>query len=114
MYYNAPAEAASGIAFTYSTQSASPLLRLPAEIRNHILEITLPPQVDLQTDEPRESNTGDVDWINTSAVIFTCKQLYVEGRALAIQLHTFEWEKLPKQTRLCAPGRHKEAYDYKM
>jgi len=87
----------------YSTQAASPLLSLPAEIRIHILEYVLTPQILTPgTDTFYQQN---ITWMNTSAVIFCCKQLYAEGRALAVKLHTYEYERFPKRTRLCALPR---------
>lgn len=94
----------------YNAQVGSPLLRLPGEIRNLILKEVVPPQtVAEQADS--ENTGGNVNWLNTSAIIFCCKQLYAEGRALAVEKHTFEWKKFPKKTRLCAAGKDRFKYD---
>jgi hypothetical protein len=114
VFYSAPLNTtAAGISRQYNIQTASPLLKLPAEIRNRILELVLPPHMTSQAHTEGPS-FGDATWMNTSAIIFCCRQLYVEGRGMAVDLHTFEWEQLPKQTRLCAAGKAKSAYDYKV
>lgn len=88
----------------YEPQKESPLLRLPAEIRNHILELVLPPEMTSQQSEADGIEHGDAVWMNTSAIIFTCKQLYAEGRPLAVSHHTFPYEGFPRKARLCATG----------
>ncbi|KAF2878462.1 hypothetical protein BDV95DRAFT_634516 [Massariosphaeria phaeospora] len=89
----------------YVMQPCSPLLKLPAEIRAQILGYIVPPQelcVGLRTEEKEQ---GDKVWMNTSAVVFCCKQLYAEGRALAVQHHTFDFGAFPKWIRLGAVRR---------
>lgn len=112
VYYSLPVGQGAERGLTYHAQPASPLLRLPAEIRNHILEYVLPPQMTREAGDAETSeDADDASWINTSAVIFCCKQLFVEGRAMAISLHTFDWEGFPKKTRFCAKPQAK--YDWK-
>lgn len=91
----------------FETQPASFLLSLPAEVRNHIMGYVVPPQ---QVACSPGTDRGNVSWINTSAVIFCCKQLYAETRRLCLEKHTFEYEKFPRKTRLC--GAQKEERNY--
>ncbi|KAF2180310.1 hypothetical protein K469DRAFT_292118 [Zopfia rhizophila CBS 207.26] len=95
----------------YDIQPNSPLLRLPAEIRNHILEYVLPPHKIEEVKVPDGTGLdGEATWMNTSAIIFCCKQLYKEGRALAVAKHTFRYEDFPRKTRLC--GIRIEEFNY--
>lgn len=95
----------------YETQPTSPLLRLPAEIRVHILEYVVPPQrVPPQATDAAAIDQGDAPWMNTSAIIFCCKQLYVEARKLALESHAFEYEKFPRKTRFCNAQREESSY----
>jgi hypothetical protein len=92
----------------YKRQTHSRLLMLPAEIRNYILSFVLPPEeaaFEKTGEGPPQTSTV---WINTSAIIFCCKQLYAEGRPLALQQHTFDWSCFPKKTRLCGARRDTE------
>jgi hypothetical protein len=112
VYYSAPLGEGLERTFEYSAQPASPLLRLPAEIRNLIMQAVLPPHVISRKTKGGRRSYGDATWLNTSAIIFCCKQLYVEGRGLALELHTFDWNRFPRNTRLCAAGRKKFEYDW--
>lgn len=96
----------------YENQDSSPFLRLPAEIRNIILEMVLPPEMLSQKTDVDGMEQGDAVWMNTSAIIFTCKQLYVEGRTLAVEKHTFPYEKFAKKTRFCAAGNDERGYNW--
>jgi hypothetical protein len=109
VYYSAPVDEGSGRGFTYRAQPESALLRLPAEIRNHILELVLPPQ---EREEGERGETEPIEWMNTSAIIFCCKQLFTEGRTMALNLHTIDWKEFPKRTRFCAPDKAKSEYDW--
>lgn len=115
VYYSSPVGQGSEKGLIYSAQPNSPLLRLPAEIRNHILEYVLPPQMTRETRDAGQAETAedieDASWVNTSAIIFCCKQLFIEGRAMAVNLHTFDWECFPRKTRFCAKPQAK--YDWK-
>jgi hypothetical protein len=98
----------------YDVQTASRFLMLPAELRNRILEFVLPPQQILNDAENDRIDPRDAPWMNTSAIIFCCKQLYAEGRTLAMEQHTFQLEKFPRKTRFCAPERENEHYNWKV
>jgi hypothetical protein len=112
IYYCESAEKSSGTGFTWDAQPASLLLSLPAEIRNHILQYVVPPHmISQQTDEDTPQQ-NEATWMNTSAVIFCCKQLYSESCGLAIEHNTFDWGKLPKKTRMCAAGAKNLHYDW--
>lgn len=84
--------------FTASTSSLNPnsappnthrcpFLKLPTEVRAQILEQALTPT--------RLAGDGDRHWIHSTSVILTCKQLYTEGRAIALQKNTFKRTELP-------------------
>jgi hypothetical protein len=88
----------------YELQTQSALLRLPAEVRSSILDLVLEPEMISQKTDVGGMEQGDAEWMNSTAVIFTCKQLYAEGRALAVEKHTFPYARFPKKTRLCATG----------
>ena len=98
----------------YNPQSGCRFLTLPAEIRNHILDYVLPPQQVVDDTEDGRVDPHDAPWMNTSAIIFCCKQLYAEGRARAMDAHTFQLEKFPRKTRFCAPERANEHYNWKV
>ena len=70
-----------------SNARGSPFLKLPTEIRAQILDDALMP-IRLAGDDDRH-------WIHSTSVILTCKQLFVEGRAIALQKNTFERTELP-------------------
>ncbi|KAH7117914.1 hypothetical protein B0J11DRAFT_95321 [Dendryphion nanum] len=111
VYYSAPVRGRSGEEERgFELQPNSPFLRLPAEIRNNILEFVLPPQILSQETEVESTEEGDVIWMNTSAFIFCCKQLYAEGRQLALERHTFEFEKFPRKVRLCSANKEEFPY----
>lgn len=94
----------------YEAQPDSRLLQMPAEIRNRILELALASQTIPSLPALDPIPRMDPLWTCTSAVIFTCKQLYDEGRALAVAENTFKYEEFPKKTRFCATSR--EEYNY--
>lgn len=110
VYFSIPLHQGFDKHVQYALQPDSPLLKLPAEIRIHILEHVLPP------DKTREDAIvpawSEAGWTNTSAVIFTCKQLYAEGRALALETHTYDFAKLPRKTRLGAIERSEDRYEW--
>lgn len=90
----------NGLRYTPQTQAA--LLQLPAEVRSAILDLVLVPEMTSQKTHVGGMEQGDAEWMNTTAIIFTCRQLYAEGRAMAIDKHTFPYDDFPKKTRLCA------------
>jgi hypothetical protein len=104
VYFSQPVGEGFEKGLRYETQPASTLLQLPAEIRCHILDLALQPEMISQKSDVGGMEQGDAVWMNTSAIIFACKQLYAEGRALAVDKHTFPYNALPKKTRLCATG----------
>lgn len=99
----------------YTVQDECRLLKkLPTELRLQILAYVLPPHVVSHETQAEGKELEDSVGMNTSAVIFSCKQLYAEGRALAMDLHTFEWNKFPKKTRLCATIKDRYSYDWEV
>ncbi|KAF2688419.1 hypothetical protein K458DRAFT_384604 [Lentithecium fluviatile CBS 122367] len=104
VYFSRPVGDGLEKSLKYKTQANSMLLQLPAEIRTQILDLVLAPEMISQKTNVGGMEQGDAVWMNTSAIIFTCKQLYAEGRALAVDKHTFPYEKFPKKTKLCATG----------
>lgn len=111
IYFSAPLGEGKEKDMQWNVQKGSPLLMLPAEIRRLILEEVLPPQM-LEMVTKVGWKYGDAKWMNTSAVVFCCRQLFVEGRGLAVASHTFAWESLPKKTRLCSAKREKQEYEW--
>lgn len=87
-----PASLASDTSIN-SSQTLSPLQRLPAEIRLQILSSVF-------------DDVKPLDWLSAhhhatpASVIFTCKQLYRECRQLALEASTFPYEDLPLNHRL--------------
>lgn len=113
VYYSAPVRSQLGKKEGergFELQLQSPFLRLPAEIRNHILEYVLPPQKISQESEGESSEEGGAVWMNTSAFIFCCKQLYIEGRLMALRRHTYEFEMLPRKVRLGTATKEEHPY----
>ncbi|KAF2710763.1 hypothetical protein K504DRAFT_500705 [Pleomassaria siparia CBS 279.74] len=110
VYFCAPPSEGLDAKLTYKTQPASPLLRLPAELRLQILECVVP--VQMAWTGMNKLYQKDATWMNTSDVMFCCKQLYAETRAMAVRLHTFEFELLPRRTRLCGMSREECIYIY--
>lgn len=116
VYYCEMANPNHDVAFTYAPQPQSRLLSLPGEIRNQIIGYVL--TVDVVRDGHTGRNGGDeerLEWARVAAVVFGCKQLYAEGRDVAVKACTFRWEDLPKRTKLCAYGSGKgrgNGYDY--
>ncbi|KAJ4289586.1 hypothetical protein N0V90_010915 [Kalmusia sp. IMI 367209] len=104
VYFSRPSGEGLDQHLRYDAQPHSALLRLPAELRLRILEFVLPPEMILQKTDVDGMELGDAEWLNTSAIIFTCKQLYIEGRALALEKHTFSYERFSRKTRFCAGG----------
>ena len=70
-----------------------PLLQLPAEIRLQILHLVLG---DVQPDDWLSSHHG----ATPASVIFACKQLYIEGKKIALEVCTFKYEDLPESHRM--------------
>ncbi|KAF2640835.1 hypothetical protein P280DRAFT_469532 [Massarina eburnea CBS 473.64] len=114
IYFCKPISENLGKAIKFEVQEESRLLRLPAELRIRILEYVVPPEMISQKIESTSRRQGDARWKNTSAVIFTCRQLYSEGHTLAVESHTFPYEKFPKKTRLCAQGDWDREYHWDM
>jgi hypothetical protein len=98
----------------FEIQGQSRLLQFPAELRNRILELVLPPEILSQDTNTEGMTRGDAVWKNTSAVIFTCKQLYFEGRKLAMETHTFSYDQFPRKTLLCAKRDNDRHYSWDM
>lgn len=111
IYYCETGQKSSRTSFTWDAQPSSFLLSLPAEIRIHILQYVVPPHMISQQTEDTP-HKGDAVWMNTSGVMFACKQLYTESCGLAIEQNTFDWGKLPKKTRLCAADAKNSYYDW--
>jgi hypothetical protein len=105
VYFSQPVGEGVENGLKYDPQPQSTLLQLPAEVRSNILDLVLAPEMISQKTDVGGMEQDDAEWMNTTAVIFACKQLYAEGRALAVDKHTFPYEKFPKKTRLCATGR---------
>ncbi|ORY07142.1 hypothetical protein BCR34DRAFT_28335 [Clohesyomyces aquaticus] len=97
---------------TFDAQPRSILLSLPPELRNRILEFAL--TMDVPQADQLDNFKGEVRWENLSAVIFTCKQLYAEGRAMAVRRHTIDSKIFPKKTRFCGEGRPEDNYVWNM
>lgn len=103
IYWCQPAEESLGRRLQYHLQPQSPLLSLPVELRLQILQRAVPPK---RVEEPGQTArmAGDPPvvekWMNTSAIIFCCKQLYVEARELAVGEHTVPVEDLPRRCTL--------------
>ena len=95
VFHNEPIPSSLTLSTTKPFPDSSPLLLLPAELRFHILANVLK---DLQPD----------DWLSAhhhvgatpASVIFTCKQLYIDGRQLALEACTFDYEELPVKRRM--------------
>ena len=75
-----------------SDAHVSPLLDLPTEIRLRILEEALTPT----------KLAGDLysHWIHSTSIVFTCKQLFVEARPIALEKNTFRRSELPERVYL--------------
>ena len=106
IYWCQPAEESLDRTLRYDLQPQSPLLMLPAEIRLRIWGMVVPPQ---KLEELGETPimSGDPpppqeEWINTSAIMFCCKQLYVEIREAAVLEHTTWIEDFPRRFTLRA------------
>ncbi|KAF2471205.1 uncharacterized protein BDR25DRAFT_367949 [Lindgomyces ingoldianus] len=105
IYHSTPAGEGFEKNISFDVQPDSPLLTLPAEIRNRIMEFVLPPHIlepDIDAFGKYQPEGAEATWMNTSAIIFTCKQMYAEGRRLAVEKNTFAYEKFVRKTRLCA------------
>ena len=82
----------------YSRTSFSPLLQLPPELRLKILAHVLE---DIKPD----------DWISChhgatpASIVFTCKLMYTEGRQLALEACTCDYEALPEGHQMTGYGR---------
>ncbi|KAF2003020.1 hypothetical protein P154DRAFT_108980 [Amniculicola lignicola CBS 123094] len=79
----------------FNVQLGSRLLQLPAEIKNRILEFALSPPPQLH-----DTYSSIIEWGQRGAVILACKQLYAEGRTMALELNTFPYESLQAKTNL--------------
>ncbi|KAF2016643.1 hypothetical protein BU24DRAFT_207278 [Aaosphaeria arxii CBS 175.79] len=101
VYFNKPLREGVDGDMQSDVQPDSRLLRLPAEIRNHVLEYVLaarPLEIDGCEGDGIGGGVGrEIGTRDGCAVIFCCKQLYIEGRALALEQHTYSFEKLPKK-----------------
>ena len=80
---------------TMSSPNPSPLLRLPAELRLQILAILFE---EIHPDDWLSSHHHD--GATPASVIFACKQLFIEGRDLALNACTFQYEDLPSFKRM--------------
>lgn len=95
VFHNEPTRSSLVPNIKESFSSSSPLLRLPAELRFHILTKVF---------EKLHSN----DWLSShyhagatpASVIFACKQLYLDGRQLALRACTFDYEDTPSKWRM--------------
>ncbi|KAF2119116.1 hypothetical protein BDV96DRAFT_370989 [Lophiotrema nucula] len=94
----------------YESQPASRLLRLPAEIRNHILEYAVQPQKVSQEAGCGGQHQQEGSQLDSWTVLFCCKQLYHEARKLAVEHNTVDYETLPRKTRLCCEGNEEGNY----
>ncbi|KAF2263685.1 hypothetical protein CC78DRAFT_268148 [Lojkania enalia] len=105
IYYNEKSREGSDGELRYEGQPRSRLLSLPAEIRNCVLSYVVQPKTESHGTEMDGSEKGDATWMNTTAIMFCCKQMYAEARPMAIQRHTFEVEGLPRKTRFRSTER---------
>lgn len=74
----------------------SPLLRLPAEIRNHIFEMALDGHT-IKPDAPRTLNNRD----NRFDLLQSCRQIYAETGILPYRLSTFSFRYLNTMKKWC-------------
>ena len=83
----------------FQAVSSSPLQKLPAELRLYILTKVF-------------EDVKPMDWLSAhhhagatpASVIFSCKQMYLEGSDLALKACTFRYEDLPGRCRIIGPG----------
>lgn len=93
VWYSASISTTSNLTPAESSNVSSFLLRLPIELRLHILAKLFE---DLKPDE----------WLSChheatpASVMFTCKKLYVESRQVAVYGCTFRYEDLPERCRM--------------
>ena len=81
-------------------QPQSRLLTLPAELRIRIIEEALRTNEQYSVTNPADS------WIQSPGIplVFTCKQLHVEGMPTAVKNFTVKESDLPSYTHLCFRG----------
>jgi hypothetical protein len=98
IYFYTPSVLPPSFEFDHRMQQNSSFMKLPTELRLQILQEALTPGSYTEHREQKTNNTPS--WIRGSAIaiIFTCKQLYLEGRPIALRNYTVMDSELPNYT----------------
>lgn len=103
VFHNQPGPSSLVLNTISSSPTLSPLQKLPVELRLQILSMLF-------------EDVKSTDWLSAhhharatpASIIFTSKQMYLEGRHLALKACTFNYEDLPSECRVVGPynGMH--------
>lgn len=99
IFHNQPSPSRLVLNTSSSSPTLSPLQKLPTELRLHILDLIF-------------EQIKPIDWLSAhyhagatpASIIFVSKQMYLEGRPLALKACTFDYGNLPTDHRLVGYG----------